>query len=40
MESGTLDCFRKDSTGDEKKLVSYEKSDAFGELALLYNAPR
>ena len=38
---GTLDCFRVAKKGDdENKVKEYEPGDAFGELALLYNAPR
>jgi cAMP-dependent protein kinase regulator len=41
IESGSLDCFKvfnKDE--DEKYLKSYNPGETFGELALLYNAPR
>ena len=41
VESGELDCtkhFSKD--GEEKYLKTYVPGEAFGELALLYNAPR
>ena len=38
---GTLDCFKVMKKGEEAKLIKeYEPGDAFGELALLYNAPR
>lgn len=38
---GTLECFRVMKKGEEpSKLREYGHSDAFGELALLYNAPR
>ena len=38
---GTLECFRVMNKGeDPKKLREYEHGDSFGELALLYNAPR
>jgi len=38
---GTLDCFKVMKKGEEAtKLKEYEPGDAFGELALLYNAPR
>jgi cAMP-dependent protein kinase regulator len=42
VDQGKLDCFRKmnkDATEDTH-LKIYEPGDAFGELALLYNAPR
>lgn len=41
LESGKLDCFKKFNK-DEKDtfLKNYFPGDAFGELALLYNAPR
>ncbi|KAI9273185.1 cAMP dependent protein kinase regulatory subunit [Helicostylum pulchrum] len=35
VESGQLDCFI-----DDKKVTSYERGGSFGELALMYNAPR
>ncbi|KAI9249295.1 cyclic nucleotide-binding-like protein [Sporodiniella umbellata] len=35
VSSGTLDCLIQD-----KKIVSYERGGSFGELALMYNAPR
>jgi cAMP-dependent protein kinase regulator len=38
---GTLECFRVMKKGEEPtKLKEYEHGEAFGELALLYNAPR
>ena len=41
VESGTLSCFRVVAKGAEPLLLKkYEQSEAFGELALLYNAPR
>jgi cAMP-dependent protein kinase regulator len=41
IENGTLDCFKvfKKDEG-EKFLKVYNPGEAFGELALLYNAPR
>jgi cAMP-dependent protein kinase regulator len=41
VESGFLDCF-KIFSGEQyaKKLKTYEVGESFGELALLYNAPR
>lgn len=41
LETGKLDCFKKFNK-DEKEtfLKNYLPGDAFGELALLYNAPR
>lgn len=39
VESGQLEC-TKIIDGDSKFLKNYEPGDAFGELALLYNAPR
>ncbi|KAG0740480.1 hypothetical protein G6F62_011761 [Rhizopus arrhizus] len=39
VDSGTFDCFiTKD--GETKKVTSYEAGGSFGELALMYNAPR
>ncbi len=41
VEQGTLECFRRpDEESDEKFLKNYEPGEVFGELALLYNAPR
>lgn len=40
VEEGKLDCFRKNKEGVEKKIKEYSEGDVFGELALLYNAPR
>lgn len=39
VEKGTLKCFRK-SGNDQKYLKTYQPGESFGELALLYNAPR
>jgi cAMP-dependent protein kinase regulator len=41
VESGNLSCSRKPSKDAEDQfLLNYGTGDAFGELALLYNAPR
>lgn len=41
IDSGTLKCTKKDkSSGEDKFLLNYQTGMAFGELALLYNAPR
>jgi cAMP-dependent protein kinase regulator len=41
VESGDLDCFKKFSKDSNEELVKkYTAGDSFGELALLYNAPR
>ncbi len=41
VEQGTLECFKKfDGETEEKFLKNYEPGEVFGELALLYNAPR
>jgi len=39
LESGSLEC-TKVIDGDKKHLKNYEPGEGFGELALLYNAPR
>lgn len=39
VESGKLDC-TKVIDGNNTHLKNYQPGDAFGELALLYNAPR
>ncbi len=41
MDSGKLDCFKVFKKGEEAKfLKTYQAGESFGELALLYNAPR
>lgn len=41
IESGELDCFRIMKDGEQPTfLKKYQPGEAFGELALLYNAPR
>lgn len=41
VESGQLDCFKVFKKGDEMTfLKTYQPGESFGELALLYNAPR
>jgi cAMP-dependent protein kinase regulator len=41
IEEGTLDCFKRfPNTTEDKFLKEYQPGEAFGELALLYNAPR
>lgn len=41
VEQGHLDCYKKfDNEPTEKLLKSMNPGDVFGELALLYNAPR
>lgn len=41
VEEGQLDCYKCFKEGEEPKfLKTYEPGEAFGELALLYNAPR
>jgi len=39
VDSGKLDCFIK-INGEEKKVLTYDNTGAFGELALMYNTPR
>lgn len=41
VDSGELDCFKRfTKDGEEKFLKTYIPGESFGELALLYNAPR
>lgn len=41
LESGTVDVFvKKPSQPEETKVHTYRDGDAFGQLALMYNAPR
>jgi len=40
VESGALDCVRKQEGEEDKVLKTCEAGDVFGELALLYNCPR
>lgn len=40
VEDGQMDCFKKQSDGEEKLVKECKAGDAFGELALLYNCPR
>lgn len=41
IEEGELDCFKRFSKdADNTYLKTYHPGEAFGELALLYNAPR
>jgi len=41
VDSGELDCYRRaDKNSEEMYLKTYRTGDYFGELALLYNAPR
>ena len=40
IESGTLSCYKEKEDGSQIPLKEYQPGEAFGELALLYNAPR
>ncbi|KAI9274577.1 camp-dependent protein kinase regulatory subunit [Phascolomyces articulosus] len=40
VESGTFDCYITKNDQDPVKVTSYEAGGSFGELALMYNAPR
>lgn len=41
VDSGELDCFRRPQIdASEEYLRTYRTGEYFGELALLYNAPR
>lgn len=39
VDSGKLDCYIK-INGEEKKVLTYDNTGSFGELALMYNTPR
>jgi cAMP-dependent protein kinase regulator len=39
IEKGTFNCYKR-IEGVEKLVKTYEEGESFGELALLYNAPR
>lgn len=40
VESGQMNCYKKQPDGEEKQVKICQAGDAFGELALLYNCPR
>lgn len=40
LEDGSVDVYIKKGGADEVKVHSYKPGDAFGELAIMYNAPR
>jgi cAMP-dependent protein kinase regulator len=40
LESGTVDVYIKKGGADEMKVHTYKAGDSFGELAIMYNAPR
>lgn len=40
VESGNFDCYISKGDGPPSKVTSYEAGGSFGELALMYNAPR
>lgn len=40
IEDGLVDVYIKKGGGDEIKVHTYKPGDAFGELAIMYNAPR
>ena len=40
LESGLVDVYVQKKGEDSKKVHTYKSGDAFGELALMYNAPR
>lgn len=40
LEEGTVDVYIKKGGGPEIKVHTYKPGDAFGELAIMYNAPR
>ena len=40
LEEGAVDVYIKKGDADEMKVHTYKPGDAFGELAIMYNAPR
>lgn len=40
LEDGTVDVYIKKGGADEMKVHTYKPGDSFGELAIMYNAPR
>jgi len=40
VDSGVPEVYVKQAEGEDKKVLTYGEGDAFGELALMYNAPR
>lgn len=40
LESGTIDVYIKKGSEESKKVHTYKPCDSFGELAIMYNAPR
>jgi len=40
VESGTAIAYKKNSKGENEKVLSYKEGDYFGELALLKDIPR
>ncbi|RUS14813.1 cyclic nucleotide-binding-like protein, partial [Jimgerdemannia flammicorona] len=40
VESGAFDCFISKNGGPQQKVTAYIAGGSFGELALMYNAPR
>eukprot|EP01038_Epipyxis_sp_PR26KG_P005347 gene5347-7418_t len=40
LEDGSVDVYIRKGGGEEMKVHTYKSGDAFGELAIMYNAPR
>ena len=40
LEDGSVDVYIKKGGADEAKVHTYKPGDSFGELAIMYNAPR
>ena len=40
LEDGAVDVYVKKGGGDNTKVHTYKPGDGFGELAIMYNAPR
>ena len=41
VDRGTVECFKREQSSDQEQLIhTYTSGGVFGELAIMYNAPR